>query len=185
MTYGYERWAEGNQPKLQQELNESKLLKGGVIKFMDTCTSNKNAIKVLFTKDNSFVHYYIDAYPACCAMYQLNYFGYDGVSRKEVKELFNVSLRFLRNHLSSRCRRVVLNTVEKQPIDNKDRCEFNYPDPVPITRKTHLGMMDYPFVHEWALSKVHQELQFVNPNTGNIIHFLEVAVDYDIVGETK
>lgn len=133
------------------------------------------------------VHFSIKPYPACCAMYQLNYFrtndweltqwageSYDvqGTINTCCNAFFSAwgklfgPARSIRNF-----QRIIINFVE-----NDNRAVFDAEEDL----SKHVIIEDriyYPTFYKWAKSQKRiQHLTYRNQNSGNIIHTTEVIL---------
>lgn len=188
MSWIYDEWAREMQPELHKKLVNLKLTPSCKVRFFDSNVGGPNSIAVAaqwfaknsldVTTESHSITFHLSPYPACCAMYQLNHFSYFGFdtnspeSEKMFHQVMDTILHFMQKHFSNRCRRVVLNVVESNMEG------YHYPDPLPKRFKTKLHALRYPGMYTWAKSHPCQELVFVNPNSNNLIHFMEVAVDH-------
>ena len=116
----------------------------------------------------------LQSYPACCAMIQINHFNYYMVPERFVHTCMDKIITSIRTVFYARFRRVVMNFVET-PSNGR---AFAYGDTNIPVKGTNLDRMQYKYLYTWATTHRHQQLLTVNHNTGNIIHFVDVMMDY-------
>jgi len=128
----------------------------------DTC------IKVEF-KGRALLWFTVSPYNYCCAMNQINGFGYDNCLEFEFVDTMMTTLQKSVRRYSSQ--RWVFNFVETRRHDHPvDATEEVLPWADEDLR------MSYKYLYDWAKRQAKfQEMLFVNQNTGNIIHFCEVV----------
>lgn len=109
--------------------------------------------------------FYIDTYPYCCAMLQLNAFKH--INPKWLTpELFNAFVNDVCFAANGTPQRVVMAMPEQR--FGKNSLDRHTPIENP--------KMPYPLWYQWAKSKAKfQEMLFTNDNTQAIIHFCEVV----------
>lgn len=109
--------------------------------------------------------FYIDTYPFCCAMLQLNGFKHINLERF-TQELFNAFVNDVCFAANGKPQRVVMAMPEQRR--GKTSLDIHTPIENPA--------MPFPLWYQWAKSKAKfQEMLFTNNNTRAIIHFCEVV----------
>lgn len=121
------------------------------------------------SKDRVLLWFTLSPYNYCCAMNQVNGFGYDNCVKPEFVDAMMTTLQKTVRPYSSQ--RWVFNFVEPRrnhvlPVDPTEVVEAIDGKPV----------ICFEYLYNWAKRQAKfQEMLFVNQNTGNIIHFCEAV----------
>jgi len=112
----------------------------------------------------------VSPYNYCCAMNQINGFGYDNCLEFEFVDAMMATLQKSVRRYSSQ--RWVFNFVETR----RDRDHPVDATEVVLPEVEREPRMHFEYLYDWAKRQAKfQEMLFVNQNTGNIIHFCEVV----------
>lgn len=154
-----------------------------VLKFSIENGVNSVLRVTAYLGSSSIVSFQLSTYPACCAMYQLNYFT-NGYGREITQDLVNTVMQcffdawqFMKDmdHGRSRNRwfRVLINFVEHDYTNNYDPLEdLSKHEPEKDSD------VSYQLFYKWAKSqRKYQAMKLRNHNSSNIIHTAEVVIE--------
>lgn len=106
----------------------------------------------------------LDGYPACCALHMVNdFYAREGIDEKLLDDMFDTCSRTYTRTMGGSVNRVMFNFLE---VTRQDKFR-----PTDVVEEYKEAQFQYPQWRKWAESKKNMiETQFVNHNTGRIIH---------------
>lgn len=152
---------------LPKELQDLRLDCSSDIKYQSKY-SGVFRLSVGGTQGHPLARFTLDLYPDCCALHQLNGFGfYPDLDRYTIDAFINVCIGSWGKILTNP-KRLMINFVETTRED-----ALRPEDVVPVHEHQK---MNYQSFYDWAMSKPHLEQMFVNHNTSRVIHNVIVTL---------